>query len=227
MGAPGSADIIDLTNDISDVEEIPADQARRSTSAKELKLQKKRKASAVLEEGEIFSSGASRAASPRRPAERGRAQSSEGAGREPTEESSKKRRKKKTKSAPSSSRGSPQPQEKQSVSDAQNPDNSSLFFVDVIPAQVAEDLAFHEPPPAPHTIAFSFSADVSSSSPKMPPLLALLLPAHVSIVVTPDGAPVEAIRPPSPGSDLESYIDYLDYDDHTVCIRSRIFISAH
>ena len=84
-------------------------------------------------------------------------------------------------------------------------DDRELFFVDTVPASVPVGTAFDSA-----GIAKDPQSPSKASEDKVP----LLLPAHVS-VLDPD-FPMQIIQPADPDSDLESYIEYLDYDDRMV-----------
>lgn len=186
--------VIDLTDDISDIEEInPADFARTNITTEgkgSSRRERKRKRpgqdvdQAVEVKDEVEQDGASTA---------------------------RKSRRKKNKSARSSPAPAPAP-----VSAAPNLDD--LFFVDTAPAPIPQDLAFFDSKPAPAPP--SSSSTEESASVKTPETPALLLPAHVSVLAeNANGKPIEIIRPPSPvseGEDVEDFIQYLDYDDRPV-----------
>ena len=88
-------------------------------------------------------------------------------------------------------------------------DNEQLFFVDTAPAAVPEGLAFDSARDA--KLAPS-SSQASRPEDKIP----LLLPAHVSVLNPVEGLHVQTIQPAESDSDSDSYIEYLDVDDHLV-----------
>jgi len=94
-------------------------------------------------------------------------------------------------------------------------DNEQLFFVDTAPAAVPEGLAFDSARDA--KVAPS-SSQASRPEDKIP----LLLPAHVSVLNPVEGLHVQTIQLAESDSDSDSYIEYLDVDDHLV--RSQYFL---
>ncbi|KZV75371.1 hypothetical protein PENSPDRAFT_647167 [Peniophora sp. CONT] len=185
--------VIDLTDDTSDIEEINSVDFARTNATTEGK-------------------GSSRR-------ERKRKRSGQDAGQDQAVEvkdeagqegtpTARKSRRKKNKSARSSPAPAPAP-----VSATPNLDD--LFFVDTAPAPIPQDLAFFDAKPA--SAPSSSSSTEESAYVKTPETPALLLPAHVSVLAeNANGKPIEIIRPPSPlseGEDVEGFIQILDYDD--------------
>ena len=98
-------------------------------------------------------------------------------------------------------------------------DNEQLFFVDIAPVAVPEGLAFDSARDA--KVAPSSSSQTSGPSDKIP----LLLPAHVSVLDTGEDLPVRIIQPEESGSESDSYIEYLDYDDRLVCSQHFLLLT--
>ncbi|THH29387.1 hypothetical protein EUX98_g4805 [Antrodiella citrinella] len=131
-----------------------------------------------------------------------------------TERSSKKRRRKeereearnRSRSPRPSSRRSRSPEHKRGDTSTTQDSVSSLFFVDVKPADIpiAVKIPISSQPIPSGSGSNNSEADKATK---------LLLPAHVLLADTNGDAPLE-ILPPSPlDSDEDDYIDYLDYDD--------------
>ncbi|VDB89981.1 unnamed protein product [Peniophora sp. CBMAI 1063] len=189
-----TGEIIDLTKDSSDVEEIKSTDFSRGKSESKAgpsrRERKRKRAAQYMEEHD-------------QPiAIEVKADGDEGEG-----STARKSRRKKNKSA----RSSPAP----AAPDSAIPNMDDLFFVDTAPAAIPSDLAFIDSKPsAPSTTSNSTEESALVKTPESP---ALLLPAHVSVLAeNADGKPIEIIRPPSPGSegeDVEDFIQYLDYDD--------------
>jgi protein AIR1/2 len=97
-------------------------------------------------------------------------------------------------------------------------DNEQLFFVDTAPAAVSEDLAFD--------LARDAEVAPSSSQTSGPPnKIPLLLPAHVSVLDPGENLLVQIIQPAESGSESDSYIEYLDYDDRLVCSQHFLLLT--
>ena len=197
-----SAQIIDLTNDSSDIEEIkPADFSRLNSENKAGPSRRERKRKRAGQDAgdevvEVKEEATSREGS-----------------------TTRKSRRKKNKSARSSPAPAPA-----SAPTSDIPTTDDLFFVDTAPAPIPQDLAFFDSKPsAPSTTSNSTEESEPVKTPETP---VLLLPAHVSVLSeNPDGKPIEIIRPPSPvseGEDVEDFIQYLDYDDRPVCFCSFV-----
>lgn len=184
--------VIDLTDDTSDIEEINAAAFTRTNTEGKVasRRERKRKRSgqdAGDQDNEV----------------------KEGTPAEIEGSPARKSRRRKNKSA----RSSPAPT-------SAMPNMDDLFFVDTAPAPIPQDLAFYDSKPATAPASSSSNSTEDSASVKTPETPALLLPAHVSVLAeNANGKPIEIIRPPSPGSDdtdVESFIQYLDYDDRPV-----------
>jgi len=89
-------------------------------------------------------------------------------------------------------------------------DDEKLFYVDTVPGSVLAGMAFDS---AGDAKASQSSTSTQASEPVKTPI-PLLLPAHVSVLDRGDDLPVKIVQPAD--SDSESYIEYLDYDDHLV-----------
>jgi protein AIR1/2 len=89
-------------------------------------------------------------------------------------------------------------------------DDGQLFFTDNEPVSVPMGMAFESNDSAKGAQSSPQALEVEND--KVP----LLLPAHVSVLDPGDDLPVQIVQPADSDSDLESYIEYLDYDDRLV-----------